>query len=66
MNIPPKLLSTSFAFAIAYLMLLLFEDVFGINKKQRWILAIGIAFIYYKFGDQIIQFIRGIFSAIGL
>lgn len=66
MHIPPKLLSSSFAAAVCYLLLLLMEDVLGINKKQRWILAIVFGILFYNFGEKIMQFIRTIFSSIGL
>ncbi len=66
MYIPPKLLSSSFAAALSYLILLLLEDVLGINKKQRLILAIVSGILFYYFGEQIMQFIRSIFSSIGL
>ncbi len=66
MYIPPKLISSAFAAALSYLILLLLEDVLGINKKQRWILAIICGVLFYYFGEQVMQFIRSIFSSIGL
>ena len=66
MPIPPGYIRAATAAAISYFILIFLEDLLGVNKKQRFFLAIAIGFLFYHYGDVIVQFIKSIFAAIGL
>ena len=66
MPIPPEYIRAATAAAISYFILIFIEDLTGVNKKQRFFLAIAIGFLFYHYGDVVVQFIKSIFAAIGL
>ncbi len=66
MPIPPKYINSIGAAILSYFIMIFLEDLFGINKKQRFFLAIAIGFLFYHYGEVIIQFIKNIFASIGL
>jgi UDP-N-acetylmuramyl pentapeptide phosphotransferase/UDP-N-acetylglucosamine-1-phosphate transferase len=65
-SIPPKYINSIGAAVISYFILIFLEDLLGINKKQRFFLAIAVGFLFYHYGEAIFQFIKNLFASIGL
>ncbi len=62
----PTFYASALAAGISYLILFFLEDLIGVYKKQRIFFAIVLGILYYHYGDNMIRFIKTIFSNIGL